>query len=94
MNMIVLNRVDPNENVNRWYLVSIQPTLFHPCAVIIAWGRRDNDFQRWRAIPVENQAQANQLAEKIVSRKIKREYRIAQCLFPAAFISLPFGGNV
>jgi predicted DNA-binding WGR domain protein len=79
--MIVLNRLDPTENVNRWYLVSIQATLFHPCAVIIAWGRRDNDFQRWRAIPVENQAQANQLAEKIVSKKIKRGYRVLESAF-------------
>ncbi|MFZ6028543.1 MAG: WGR domain-containing protein [Chloroflexota bacterium] len=84
--MIVLKRLDPTENVNRWYLVSIQPTLFHPCAVIVAWGRCDNDFQRWRAIPVEDQAQAERLAERIVSRKIRRGYHVSK----GAFRSLSF----
>jgi predicted DNA-binding WGR domain protein len=72
----LLSRIDPVENINRWYLVSIQATLFHPCAVVIAWGRRDNEFQQWRAIPVENQQQATRLAEKIVSRKIRRGYSL------------------
>jgi len=33
--------------LNSWYLVSIQATLFFPCAVIIAWSLRDNNFQQW-----------------------------------------------
>jgi predicted DNA-binding WGR domain protein len=73
--MTLLSHVDPAENLNRWYLVSMQATLFDPCAVVIAWGRRDNDFQRWRVIPLESMAQANQMAAKIVDRKIKRGYQ-------------------
>ena len=76
--LILLSRVDPAENLNRWYLVSVQATLFYPCAVVIAWGRRDNDFQQWRMIPTESQAQASQLAAKIVEHKIKRGYRTYQ----------------
>jgi predicted DNA-binding WGR domain protein len=74
--LTLLSHVEPTENQNRWYLVSVQATLFHPCAVIIAWGRRDNDFQQWRVIPVESRAQADQVAAKIVERKIKRGYQI------------------
>ena len=74
--LILLSRVDPAENLNRWYLVSVQATLFYPCAVVIAWGRRDNDFQQWRVIPVESRAQADKVAAKIVDRKIKRGYRV------------------
>lgn len=74
--MILLNRIDPDENMNRWYLVAVQPTLFHAFSVITAWGRRDNDFQNWRAIPLETQEQANQLACRIVARKIKKGYHI------------------
>jgi predicted DNA-binding WGR domain protein len=74
--MIFLNRIDPHENLNRWYLVSIQATLFHPCAVVIAWGRRDNAFQQWRAIPVESAAQAQELADRIVTKKIKKGYSV------------------
>jgi len=74
--MILLNRIDPHENMNRWYLVTVQVTLFHPCAVIVAWGRRDNDFQQWRVIPADNRDQAQKLVERIVARKIERGYQV------------------
>ena len=73
--LTILNHVDPAINQNRWYLVSVQSTLFHSCAVVVAWGRRDNDFQQWRVIPVASMVQANQVAEKIVEGKIKRGYQ-------------------
>ena len=73
--MILLQRIHPEVNENRWYLVAVQPTLFHPWAVVIAWGRRDNDFQQWRVIPVETEEQARDMAERIVARKIRRGYR-------------------
>ena len=76
--MILLAHVNPSDNLNRWYLVSIQATLFSPCAVVVAWGRRDNAFQRWRAIQVESPEQAQVLATKIVSSKIKRGYSVCQ----------------
>ena len=75
--MTLLSHVDPAENMMRWYMVSVQATLFHPCAVVIAWGRRDNDFQQWRMIPVESRAQADQVAAKIVDRKIRRGYLVS-----------------
>lgn len=74
--MILLSHVEPTDNLNRWYLVSIQATLFSPCAVIIAWGRRDNDFQQWRAIPVDTPDNAQELVAKIVKKKLQRGYRI------------------
>ncbi len=73
--MTLLSHVDPAINQNRWYLVSVQATLFHPCSVVVAWGRRDNDFQQWRVIPLESMALAKLVAEKIVERKIKRGYQ-------------------
>lgn len=74
--MTLLSHVEPTENLNRWYLVSIQATLFFPCAVVIAWGRRDNDFQQWRAISVETSDQAQELANRIVKKKLQRGYQI------------------
>lgn len=74
--MILLSHVEPTDNLNRWYLVSIQSTLLFPCAVVIAWGRRDNDFQQWRAIPVETPDQAQELANRIVKKKLQRGYQI------------------
>ncbi|HSO27307.1 MAG TPA: WGR domain-containing protein [Anaerolineales bacterium] len=73
--MIVLNRIDPEENMNRWYAVAVQATLFDPYAVVVAWGRRDSPYQQWRAIPVETPEQANRLASRIIGSKLKRGYR-------------------
>jgi predicted DNA-binding WGR domain protein len=82
--MIFLSHVEPADNLNRWYLVSIQATLFFPCAVIIAWGRRDNDFQQWRAIPVDTLDQAQEMADWIVKKKLRRGFRICPILNPDA----------
>jgi predicted DNA-binding WGR domain protein len=80
----LLSHVEPVDNLNRWYLVSIQATLFYPCAVVIAWGRRDNDFQQWRAIPIETPAQAQELANRIVKKKLQRGYQICPLPNPDA----------
>lgn len=63
--------------MNRWYLVMVQATLFHPFSVVVAWGRRNNEFQQWRVIPFESQDQAEEAAQQIVTKKIKRGYQIA-----------------
>ncbi len=81
--MILLSHIEPTENLNRWYLVSIQATLFFPCAVIIAWGRRDNDFQQWRAIPADTLDHAQELADKIVKKKLQRGYQV--CPLPPQY---------
>ena len=75
--MIYLIRVEPEQNLNRWYAVGVQPTLFDDCAVICAWGRRGTDYARWRIIPAVSLQQARHQAEQIVARKIRRGYR--QC---------------
>jgi len=76
MCVILLSRKCVEENLNRWYLVSIQATLFFPCAVVVAWGRRDNNFQQWRAIPVDTLDHAQELANKIVKKKLQRGYQV------------------
>jgi predicted DNA-binding WGR domain protein len=74
--MVLLYRISPQENMNRWYFVGVQPTLFDPYAVVVAWGRRDNEFQRWRAIPALSAEQGHLLAQKIVQHKLRRGYQI------------------
>ena len=74
--MIVLIRHDPANNVNRWYAVSVQATLFCPHAVLCGWGRRGSAFTRWRIIPVENRAQADELAARIVAAKKTKGYQV------------------
>jgi predicted DNA-binding WGR domain protein len=76
--MTLLNRIDPAQNMNRWYLVSVQTTLFSSCEVVIAWGRRDTDFQQWRSLSVDSRGNAEQLAAKIIQHKLRRGYQICE----------------
>ncbi len=73
--MIGLIRVDPAQNLNRWYVVAVQATLFDEVAVVCGWGRRGTEQACWRILPAENQQAADELASKIVERKIQRGYR-------------------
>ena len=72
-----LNRVDPAINMNRWYTVYVQGTLFHEYAVVCGWGRRGTDYACWRIIPVESPDQAEEVVKQIVRLKIKRGYEPA-----------------
>ncbi len=74
--MIVLIRHDPAENVNRWYAVGIQPTLFCQHAVLCGWGRRGSAYARWRILPAENRAQAGEMAKSIVAAKKSKGYQV------------------
>jgi predicted DNA-binding WGR domain protein len=75
--MIVLIRYDPAKNINRWYAVGIQPTLFCQHAVLCGWGRRGSAFARWRILPAESRAQTGEMAEAIVEAKKKKGYQVA-----------------
>jgi len=74
--MIVLIRHNPAENINRWYAVGIQPTLFCQHAVVCGWGRRGNAYARWRILPAENRSQAGEMAKAIQAAKIKKGYQV------------------
>ena len=73
--IIVLIRHDPAHNVNRWYAVGIQPTLFCQHAVVCGWGRRGSAYARWRILPAENSAQAGEMAKAIQAAKTKKGYK-------------------
>jgi len=70
-----LTRHDPDVHMNRWYTVTVQPTLLDPVTVITVWGSRENDFQQVRILPVPSLEAAQTIAEKIVAMKIMRGYQ-------------------
>ncbi len=76
--MIVLTRHNPAENVNRWYAVGIQPTLFCQHAVLCGWGRRGSAYARWRILPTENRVQAGEMAKAILEGKMKKGYQVTR----------------
>jgi len=72
---VLLKRFDPEEHINRWYSVHVQPTLLDPVAVICAWGSWETNWQQTRVLPVVSFEEAEALAGKIVTAKIKRGYQ-------------------
>jgi len=76
--MIVLVRHDPDKNINRWYAVGIQPTLFCHHAVLCGWGRRGSAYARWRILPAENRTQAGEMAQAILAAKMKKGYQVVE----------------
>ena len=73
--MISLVRVDRERNMDRWYMVTVQATLFDEVAVICGWGRRGTEQARWRIFPMEDRRIAEELAAHIVRKKIQRGYQ-------------------
>ena len=60
--------------------MGVQPSLFCQHAVVCGWGRRGNDYARWRILPAESRVQAGEMARAIVAAKKKRGYQIAAYL--------------
>jgi hypothetical protein len=50
--LTVLHRIDHNDNIDRWYPVMIQATLFDPSVVVCQCGRLHTTWQRTRVIPL------------------------------------------
>jgi predicted DNA-binding WGR domain protein len=76
--LAVMKRVEPEENMDRWYMVAVQATLFEPVAVVCAWGSRETTYQQLRIFPAENEREAQALATNIVAQKLKRGYVMVQ----------------
>jgi len=76
----LLVRVDPQHGVNRWYCVTVQPTLFDGCTVVCAWGSRQTAYQRMRILSAGSPEAARELLAEIVARKLKRGYVVGRPL--------------
>ncbi len=72
--LVVLHKIDLEENIDRWYLVTIQASLLDRIAVICQYGRRHTTWQQTRVLPVDSMTEAQALAEEIVAAKLKRGY--------------------
>jgi predicted DNA-binding WGR domain protein len=72
--MIILQRIDLQKCMYRWYSIRVQPTFLDCWSVVCSWGSLRSNFQQQRAVPCENNEAAGQLAAQIVDRKEKRGY--------------------
>ena len=72
--MIYMKRVNPEVNMDRWYMVFVQASLFDPVAVVCAWGSRRTAYQKLQVRPAGSTEEALATAKKIVQQKVKRGY--------------------
>lgn len=71
--MVHLQRIDPTQNMARYYRVDVMPTLFGETSVMRTWGRIGTSGRS----ALETCADENvavQVAAKAVQRKVKRGY--------------------
>ncbi|MFC1456586.1 WGR domain-containing protein [Microvirga arabica] len=70
---LVLHRCDPSCNMARYYVLSIEPSLFGDATLIREWGRIGRPGQR-RVELYENQSCAVEVLETWLQRKQRRGY--------------------
>jgi len=71
-----LERIDHQQNTNRWYAVGIQPTLLDEIAVIRFWGCRGNTYQQTIIEPFTDLEKAHTRANTLIREKLHRGYQI------------------
>lgn len=70
MNAMRLTRIDPNQNMRRFYALTVQPTLFGEWALVKEWGRIG------RAGHIESAAYSTRgAADLALAQEFKRKVR-------------------
>jgi predicted DNA-binding WGR domain protein len=72
--LLVLERVEPDLNMLRFYVLSVEPTLFGDTALVREWGRIGGPCRR-RLDLHEREASAREALNTWLRRKQKRGYR-------------------
>ena len=70
---ILLERVDPTQNMARYYVLSIEPTLFGDSALVREWGRIGSMGQR-RTEFFPQPTEAHLALDAWLKRKCRRGY--------------------
>jgi predicted DNA-binding WGR domain protein len=71
--MVFLTRSEPPRNVNRFYLVTVTPTLFGEWSVMREWGRLGSPGTL-RLHTFDRQTEAHKSQRKSIERKLRRGY--------------------
>jgi predicted DNA-binding WGR domain protein len=72
--LLVLDRVDQTQNMARYYVLSIEPTLFEEASLVREWGRIGKRGGRRVELHLDTIA-ARLALESWFARKVKRGYR-------------------
>jgi|RhiMethySRZTD1v2_1073278.scaffolds.fasta_scaffold1553572_2 predicted DNA-binding WGR domain protein len=72
--LLVFERHDPARNMARFYVLSIEPTLFGDAALVREWGRLGTRGRR-RLDLFREEAAAREALDVWLARKLQRGYR-------------------
>lgn len=75
LQMLVLDRTDPQRNMARFYVLAVEPTLFGEAALVREWGRVGSNGRR-RLDLYPNAGEAAEALEDWLLRKSRRGYRV------------------
>jgi len=74
---ILFEKVDPEKNIDRFYLVAYQPTLLGP-AVIRLWGRKGRWQRQATPRPFDSLEEAWPLIRSIVKARLRHGYEVVE----------------
>lgn len=77
LQLLVLDRIVPADNMARYYVLSVEPTLFGDAALVREWGRIGRGGRRRLDLYADDRQAAIAL-ELWLARKTKRGYRRRQ----------------
>ncbi|SDR64165.1 WGR domain-containing protein, predicted DNA-binding domain in MolR [Rhizobiales bacterium GAS113] len=75
LQMLVLERRDESCNMARYYVLSVEPTLFGDVALVRQWGRIGSLGRRRLDLHADDEA-AGEALETWLARKVSRGYQI------------------
>ena len=75
---LLLERVDPAKNVNRFYYLAWQPSLFDYGAVVRMYGRRDGQQRKLSPLPYPSLDAAWPLIRSLIRRRLRHGYQIKE----------------
>ena len=76
--LVHLHRIDATQNMRRFYMLAIQPTLFGGASVIRNWGRIGSNGQTMMET-FDSQEDADRALSRLERTKRKRGYRNVRC---------------
>ena len=75
LQMLVLERRDESCNMARYYVLSVEPTLFGDVALVREWGRIGSPGRRRLDLHADDEA-AGEALETWLARKVGRGYQV------------------
>ena len=75
---LLLERVNPQQNENRFYYLAWQPSLFEEGAVVRSYGRKDGQRRTLTPLPSPSLTEAWPLIRAILRRRLRHGYKIIE----------------